>query len=124
MGDLKTNPKEMEISFTKLSDPISEHQRRLREMRQELLSTYDSTKKDLLLEISAIDKQISDQIRSNGGERENLTVALDVSLEGEKLPALVVLNGKGKKQLKVITPENVYVTYRDKSWVDTEVMKF
>ena len=111
----------MEISFTKLSDPISEHQRRLREMRQELLSTYDSTKKDLLLEISAIDKQISDQIRSNGGERENLTVALDVSLEGEKLPALVVLNGKGKKQLKVITPENVY---RDKSWVDTEVMKF
>ena len=51
---------------------------------------------------STIDKKgvKSVGIRSTGAEKEHLTILLAVSLEGEKLPALIVLNGKGKKTLQ------------------------
>ena len=62
-------------------------------------------------------------LKGTGSEKEHYTIALTVSLTGKRFPLLLILPGKGKKKLGINIPDNVYVEYRDKSWMDTNIMK-
>lgn len=62
--------------------------------------------------------------KSAGKTKDMTTVILGGTLTGEKLRALVILPGKGKKALKTIIPPNISIFFReDGSWVDRTVMK-
>ena len=63
------------------------------------------------------------QIKSTGCEKTSYTVVLAVSFTGEKLPAMLIWPSKGKKHVNVPVPDNLYLEYREKSWMDQHLMK-
>jgi len=59
-----------------------------------------------------------------GKDKENQTVLIGGSITGKKLPAFVIMKGKGKKRLKINTPENCVLHFRERgSYMDTDSMK-
>jgi hypothetical protein len=61
-------------------------------------------------------------ITTTGSEKTNYTTALSVSLNGEKLPAILIWPGSGTRSKKQVIPDNLYLYYREKSWMDTALM--
>ena len=63
------------------------------------------------------------QIKSTGCEKTSYTLVLAVSFTGEKLPAMLIWPSNGKKHVNVPVPDNLYLEYREKSWMDQHLMK-
>ena len=62
-------------------------------------------------------------VKSCNKEKENTTVLLGGTWTGKKIPALVILPGKGKKKLKIDQPENLRIEFREEgSYMDRDVM--
>ncbi len=62
---------------------------------------------------------------STGKDRDSTTVLLGGTLSGKKLPAFIIPEGTGKKKVKTLIPDNIYVYYRQEgSWIDREGMKY
>jgi hypothetical protein len=61
-------------------------------------------------------------IAATGSEKTNYTVALSCSLTGEKLRATLIWPGIGTRAKKQDLPDNLYLYYRVKSWMNTELL--
>jgi hypothetical protein len=61
-------------------------------------------------------------IQTTGEEKTHYTVALTVSLTGEKLPCFLIWPGKGAHKGDGL-PDNVYCGFREKAWMDHVLMK-
>ena len=63
-------------------------------------------------------------VKSCNKEREMTTVLVGGTWSGKKLPAFIILKGKGVKKIKTILPKNVRVEYREKgSYMDRKTME-
>jgi hypothetical protein len=62
------------------------------------------------------------QIYSGDIRGRSYTTALSVKLNGEKLRADLIWPGTGTKSKKVPVPENLYVYYREKSWMSKTLL--
>ena len=62
------------------------------------------------------------QIQTNGSEKTHYTVVLASTYTGGKLPAMLIWPSKGKKNVNSPLPDNLYIDYREKSWMDKELM--
>jgi len=56
-------------------------------------------------------------VRSCNKEREITTVLVGGTWSGQKLPAFIILKGKGVKKVKTVLPKNFRVEYREKGVV-------
>jgi hypothetical protein len=61
-------------------------------------------------------------IRSTGQEKTNYTMALTVSLTGEKLRSVLIWPGTGEARKKCVVPDNTFIYYREKSWMNKILM--
>jgi len=62
-------------------------------------------------------------VNSSGKEKENYSVVLSISYTGKKLYTMIILEGKGVKQLKCVVPHNVVIAYSESSsWMKTKIM--
>ena len=61
-------------------------------------------------------------IKTTGSQKTAYTVILAASYAGEKLPAVLIWPSKGKRNINSPLPDNLYMEYREKSWVDKEIM--
>ena len=80
---------------------------------------------DINGDLSSYPKAISHPTTKSAGKlKEYTSVLLAGSWTGKKLRAIVIPPDKGVEKLKVNTPENVYVAYREKgSYMGTEMFK-
>ena len=63
-------------------------------------------------------------VKSCNKERELTTVLVGGTWSGQKIPAFIILKGKGVKKLKITIPRNVRIEYREKgSYMDRKTMK-
>ena len=63
-------------------------------------------------------------IANSGKDKEKLTTILAITMTGKRLGQFIILKGKGKKKPKTVVPNDVTITYNEKSsWVTTKIMK-
>jgi len=56
-------------------------------------------------------------------EKQNTTVIPAISLSGKRLDTIIILKGKGVKQLKCTIPHDFYISYNEESsWINTKIM--
>jgi len=64
------------------------------------------------------------KVKTTGKSKDNTTVILGGSMLGDKLPAFIILKGKGVKKLNISQPGNVVYGFREEgSWVDLKIME-
>jgi len=64
------------------------------------------------------------RVKTCGKSKDTHTVVLGGSMIGEKLPAMVILKGTGKKSLGIIIPKHLVIHHRKEgSWMDEKGME-
>jgi hypothetical protein len=61
-------------------------------------------------------------IKTSGVEKTNYTIGLSITLTGEKLRSVLIWPAKGRETKKCVVPDNVYLYYREKSWMDKNLL--
>ena len=62
-------------------------------------------------------------ISSGGKEKERITTVVTISLTGKRLGQMIILKGKGIKKVKCVVPNDVIISYNEKSsWMTSSIM--
>jgi hypothetical protein len=61
-------------------------------------------------------------LATTGEEKTSYTLALSVTLNGEKLRSVLIWPGTGTKSKKIPIPDNLFLYYREKSWMNKKLL--
>jgi transposase-like protein len=61
-------------------------------------------------------------VATTGSEKTNYTMGLSVTLTGERLRAILIWPGTGERSKKQVIPDNLYLYYREKSWMNADLL--
>ena len=137
---LKRNGFSMRKPTSKIVKPFSEIENLIKQFKETMKEALSSGKYDpgfvinmdeTRVTVDSFDKKTINMkgeghvvVKSTGSSKEGITVALSVSMSGTKLDAFVIWPNAGKRQLKILYPNNLYIHYRpDGSWMDCKAME-